>query len=412
MRKVTLFIFVFYFLVLEVNSQSSPVHHNVQDNATVAVERIAKFSVSDALSDVLEIVNGTQVNGQFVPNIWAHRSSDNRIAFNIFTSIKSNVDNGSNPIMTFRAELRNSIYDSYPYPWGSQVAQVQNRPLFSWSNYNSTKMLMKANGNLGLGTTNPTAQLHTTSTLRFQNLGLGTSNYVLVVDGVGNVKRKYMNNSGGGGLCDCPFLKSIPNSSLKFKRNVKVIDNSLSKILQLTGREYSWRTDEYESKNFNTKKELGFIAEEVEKIIPELVSVDNDGDKNLDYLGMIPLLLEAVKEQQNQITLLQNKISDLELNNEENNFSNINSTRTSFSSNYPNPFGNETKVDFYIENNIKNARLVIYNMNGTTVKSINLKQRGIKTNISINKQGLKSGIYFYTLIADDVVIGTKKMLVK
>jgi len=408
MKNIT-FLFIsisMLFCALEgVNAQSSPVHHNIQDNATSAVERIAKFSVSDS-PDLLEIVNGTQSSGQFVPNIWAHRSTDNRIAFNIFSSIKSTVDNGSQPIMTFRSELRNSVYDSYPYPWGSQVAQVQNRPLFSWSNYNSTKMLMKANGYLGLGTTSPTAQFHTTGTIRFQNLGSSSSNYFLVVDLNGNVRRRYVR---GGPV---PFLKSA-NSNKKFKKDIKEIDNSLSKVLQLTGKEYNWRTSEFENMNFNDKLQLGFIAEEVQKVVPELVDIDEDGNHSLNYKGIIPLLVEAVKEQQNQITLLQNQISDLKSNNNEDiNFNTINSNKTYFSSNYPNPFDSETKIDFFIESNIKNARLVIYDINGNTVKTMDLKERNMKTNISIDKQKLKTGIYFYTLIVDEIVLGTKKMLVK
>lgn len=315
--------------------------------------------------------------------------------------------------MTFRAEQRNSIYDSYPYPWGSQVSQIQNRPLFSWSNYNSTKMLMKANGYLGIGTTNPTAQLHTTGTVRFQNLGSSSSNYFLVVDSNGNIRRRYVSNIGGGGPCLCPFLKSAPNSDAKFKKDIKDIDNPISKVLQLTGREYNWNTSEYKSMNFDNKLQLGFIAEEVQKAVPELVDVDEKGNHSLSYAGMIPLLVEAVKEQQNQIVLLQNKISDLESNRNDNmGIDNLNSNKTTFSSNYPNPFDSKTKVDFFIESNIKRARLVIYDLNGNTVKTMNVNERGVKANLSIDKQNLKSGIYFYTLIADDIVIGTKKMLVK
>ena len=395
-----------------VNAQSSPVHHNIQDNATSAVERIAKFSVSDA-PDVLEIVNATQFTGMFKPSLWAHSSSDNREVFRIHTTLPSTVDNGSKPVMIFVSELRNTIYDSYPYPWGTHLAEVQNRPLFAWKNSLSTKMLMKANGYLGIGTTSPTAQLHTTSTVRFQNLGSSSSNYFLVVDSNGNVRRRYVSNIGGGDRCLCPYLKSAPNSDGKFKKDIKDIDNPISKVLQLAGKEYNWNTSEYKSMNFDNKLQLGFIAEEVQKVVPELVDIDENGNRSLNYAGMIPLLVEAVKEQQNQIVLLQNKISDLESNkNDDIGIDNLNSNKTSFSSNYPNPFDSKTKVDFFIESNIKRARLVIYDLNGNTVKTMNINERGVKTNLSIDKENLKSGIYFYTLIADDIVIGTKKMLVK
>ena len=131
----------------------------------------------------------------------------------------------------------------------------------------------------------------------------------------------------------------------------------------------------------------------------------------MNYSAIIPLLVEAIKEQQNQITLLENKISDIKK------VSNTDEgltlgDRASFSTNYPNPFSSSTTVDYFIMKNVKNAKFIIYDSNGSTINTYNLNERSRKSQLVISKDGLNSGIYFYTLITDNVVVGTKKMIVK
>ena len=107
-------LFISFCLTINIVSQ---VHHNVQDNAVFnTAERIAKFSVSDSPLNFLEIVNSTKDNNTFKPDIWVHKNSGDRNVFRIFTTLHSNIDNGAFPVMTFRAEIRNSVYDSYPFP--------------------------------------------------------------------------------------------------------------------------------------------------------------------------------------------------------------------------------------------------------------------------------------------------------
>lgn len=621
MKKIALFMLITLYTFIDANSQ---VYFEIEQPAQYPVERLARFSVSDAANDFLEIVNSTQYNNQFAPNLWAHRVSDNRLAFRLFASINSNVDNGNNPITVFRTELRNTINDSYPFPWGTHYAEVQNRPLFAWENSNSTKMLMKANGYLGLGTTNPTAQFHSTGTLRFQNLpnattptyllgtdasgnvkeypisvsggsdvdwlktngdtptsindhiytygrvGIGTINpsyslqvhgdiyanggwlrtsgnrglyfqsygggfymedatwirtynnksfyhnagimrtdgtfqvgssgnrftvnasgnvgiattaptaklhsngtvrfqnlpngenptYILGTDASGNV-REYSNTGEGVSLNKCSLpkgvdpmnhltkitksgdltcsqvydngenvgigtyeaehklsvngnIQSMSNifiSDKRFKKDISKIENPLETILKLNGKKYNWRVGEFRKYDFTDKKQIGFIAQEVRKVIPEIVHVNKEGEHSMNYTAIIPLLVEAMKEQQNQITLLQNKWSDVKMR-ASSDEDLILTKKTVFSTNYPNPFSTSTTVDYYILKRVNTAKIIIYDTNGSTITTYQLKERGIKSQLIINKDKLKSGIYFYTMITDDVVIGTKKMIVQ
>lgn len=87
--------------------------------------------------------------------------------------------------------------------------------------------------------------------------------------------------------------------------------NTLSKIQQLRGVSYYWRTNEFPDRDFNTSKQIGVIAQEVENIFPELVKTDNEGYKSMDYMSLTAVLLEAIKEQQAQIEQLKEERADL-----------------------------------------------------------------------------------------------------
>ena len=97
-------------------------------------------------------------------------------------------------------------------------------------------------------------------------------------------------------------------SSIRWKRNIKEIDNSLGKILQLRGVYFDW------DKEHGGNHDMGMIAEEVGKIIPEIVSWDQDVPEyatGMDYGHLTPVLVEAIKEQQTQIEELKAENSDL-----------------------------------------------------------------------------------------------------
>ena len=85
-------------------------------------------------------------------------------------------------------------------------------------------------------------------------------------------------------------------SDQRWKKNIQPIANSLDKVLQLSGVSYDWRADEFPANNFDNKTHLGFIAQDVEKIAPDLVTTGADGFKGLDYNGFSSLLVGAVQE--------------------------------------------------------------------------------------------------------------------
>lgn len=93
-------------------------------------------------------------------------------------------------------------------------------------------------------------------------------------------------------------------SDVNLKKDVKVIDDAVSKVSQLNGVSFNW-TDTGQSS-------AGVIAQDVEKVMPEIIRNNPTGYKSLNYNGLIGLLIEAVKEQNETIKSLEQKINTLE----------------------------------------------------------------------------------------------------
>jgi hypothetical protein len=94
-------------------------------------------------------------------------------------------------------------------------------------------------------------------------------------------------------------------SSIRFKEDVEPLNSALDTINKLQGVSYSWKD--------TGKKDYGFIAEEVGKVIPEIVEWSQDPEyaNTMDYTKIISFLVEAVKQQQNKIDLLSERIGKL-----------------------------------------------------------------------------------------------------
>ena len=90
-------------------------------------------------------------------------------------------------------------------------------------------------------------------------------------------------------------------SDVTQKKNIQKISNSTDLIKQINGVRFDWKD--------NDESSAGVIAQEVEEIMPEIVHTNDDGIKSVNYNGIIGLLVEAIKEQQNQIEELKSQIN-------------------------------------------------------------------------------------------------------
>ena len=102
------------------------------------------------------------------------------------------------------------------------------------------------------------------------------------------------------------------SSDARLKKNIQNITGALEKIKNINAVTFDWRTDEFPNKGLRKGRQIGIIAQEVEKKFPELINTDNEGYETLAYERFTSVLLAAVKEQQKEIETLKRKIEALE----------------------------------------------------------------------------------------------------
>jgi hypothetical protein len=106
-------------------------------------------------------------------------------------------------------------------------------------------------------------------------------------------------------------------SDSRFKKNVETIYGALNSVTKLRGVTYDWDESNLNTSNFPKGKQIGVIAQEVEKVFPELVTTGADGYKSVAYEKMSAIFIEAFKEQQSQIKNQQTEIELLKTQLEE-----------------------------------------------------------------------------------------------
>jgi hypothetical protein len=121
----------------------------------------------------------------------------------------------------------------------------------------------------------------------------------------GSVSASSFSTPGGlnvVGVITCTDLNSTSDKNLKY--DIRKVENSISLLNEINGVEFKWKS--------NDKPSIGVIAQEVEKVLPELIG--GGETKSVNYNGLIGVLIEAVKTQQTQIDELNARIERLENN--------------------------------------------------------------------------------------------------
>ena len=94
------------------------------------------------------------------------------------------------------------------------------------------------------------------------------------------------------------------NSDARLKANIVSLGSTLSKLLKIDGKSYTMKKDE------NKKQKIGLLAQDIEKVFPELVS-ESHGVKSVNYQGLVPILINALKEQDEKMKSQQSQIDEL-----------------------------------------------------------------------------------------------------
>jgi hypothetical protein len=134
------------------------------------------------------------------------------------------------------------------------------------------------------------------------NMGLDSDNVLRIGGWSASANRLQMDMSGNLTMAGTVTA----SSDIRLKDNIEIIQNGLEKVLSLNGVTFT-RKDQEDK----TKIHVGLIAQEVEEVIPEIVSEDNLGMKSVAYGNIVAVLIEAIKEQQVQIDILRKEVEDL-----------------------------------------------------------------------------------------------------
>lgn len=118
--------------------------------------------------------------------------------------------------------------------------------------------------------------------------------------------RFYVNGAAGG------TTAWTQSSDKRYKKDITPITNALNKILKIEGVEYNWKKDEFKEMSFDGKHQLGVIAQDIQKVLPEAVTIDEKGYYSVSYTTLVPVLVEAIKEQQVTISANEGKIKELQ----------------------------------------------------------------------------------------------------
>jgi len=155
------------------------------------------------------------------------------------------------------------------------------------------------------------------------------------------------------------------------------------------------------------------LAQELQGIYPDLVYKKDDGYLAVNYVELIPMLIQSIKVLNNELETLKaqtNGSSSSSKVKSSSESTEINSlTYPLLYQNILNPFNTATSIGFYLPTTVTNANIYVYDMNGVKLKSYSITEKG-KKNITINGSEFNAGMYLYALIADGKVIDTKRMI--
>jgi hypothetical protein len=270
------------------------------------------------------------------------------------------------------------------------------------------------------------------------SVGIGTTTpsslYLLDVQGgTGTVAR-----FSGNILCNAT---TYPSDAM-LKTNVTDLMNAKTILNQLMPHQYLYNTATYPQMNLPQGNQYGLLAQELEQVAPELVGnaispqvMDSLGVvihssfpfKTVNYVSLIPVLIQAFKEQNLSMDSIRLAILQMQAQldaccggarlvnpNGEEQLSSINVDLKNAKSiilnqNVPNPFAEQTSISYFITDDVKKAQIFFYDQKGLVLKIVDISEKGAGQ-INVYAADLSSGSYNYSLIADGKLIETKKMV--
>lgn len=187
-------------------------------------------------------------------------------------------------------------------------------------------------------------------------------------------------------------------SDIKLKKNIKNLDSPLETVLKLKGVEFDYIGDDNTSQNeLITGHRIGFVAQDVQEILPGIVKTMPDSSLAIAYTDLTALLVEAIKEQNTELEIVKLKQKSINHDKKEN-----------LASIDPVNVNSPVLIPFSLPNDA-HGDLIFYDMNGTQLKKLAVS--GKDKEIILLKGELVPGMYYYTLILKGKEIDTKRLII-
>ena len=251
-------------------------------------------------------------------------------------------------------------------------------------------------------------------------------------------------------------------SDQNLKTDIDTVENALEIINQLKPHSFKYDSINHPEMNFSTKKQYGFIAQEVENVLPELIGIkyssavlDSNGNlintpveyKTMNYMPLIAILTKGIQEQNGKIDSLEaltnsqdsinnalqdqintlygmitaccNNNSNMSQNNSMQQNQNDNSLDVTLTDNIPsivldqnvpNPFAEQTTITYTLTDGVQKAQMLFYNIEGKLIQSAELLNTAGQGQINVFANDLSTGVYTYSLVVDGQIKGTKRMV--
>jgi len=242
------------------SSPEQPLHIN----ASVTSAANAFLKITDNTNDgYFEVAEGGGGASLFIPNFkgFSDGINDFGIVFTGGPNSAHDAGTAGRAAVTFEA----AEYDDAT----NTVDAVENSHLFNFTNFGVSRMFIENSGDVGIATDSPSYKLHVNGSVA----GVGAYNNL---------------------------------SDVNWKKNIQDITYGLDKILKLKPITFNWLNEDY-----GDRINIGFIAQEVEEIIPNMVTTAEDGTKSLAITDLIPVLTKAIQEQQAIVETQANEIETL-----------------------------------------------------------------------------------------------------
>ncbi|MCX6316617.1 MAG: tail fiber domain-containing protein [Bacteroidetes bacterium] len=204
------------------------------------------------------------------------------------------------------------------------------------ANARKTALVVQQDGMVGIGVRRPTALLHVNGDIKVNDdnvieLGANIAGkqvdagkigyaaftpFTLDIVGGGNIQaQRKIKFWAEGGATFTGIVNAMAfnvTSDGRFKTNIQPLRRPLELVQQLRGVSYYFNRQQFAEKAFPEQLQFGFIAQEVEQVLPQIVQTGSDGYKAVNYAAVIPLLTESIKAQQEQINQLLLKMEALQ----------------------------------------------------------------------------------------------------